>query len=40
VTGGLASLPQQIKHGAAGGIGERLKRGFRGIRNRTVTHDP
>src|SRR2546426_6572306 len=44
---GLASLPQEIEHGPAGGIGERVEGGFRflnvlrhgGICNRTVTHN-
>lgn len=36
--GGLTSLPQEIEHGAAGGVGEGAKGGLRRICNRTVTH--
>lgn len=38
LAGGLASLAQQIENGAAGGIGQGVKCGFRRICNRTVTH--
>jgi hypothetical protein len=42
-SGGLAAAAQEVEDGAAGGIGQRLKRGFRsfcrGTCNRTVPHD-
>src|ERR1700685_50317 len=39
VSGGLAAAAQQIEDGAAGGIGECLKGGFRRICNRSVPHN-
>ena len=33
LTGGLASMPQQIKHGAAGGVRESTEGGLPRIRN-------
>jgi hypothetical protein len=43
VSGRLAAPPQHVKHGAPGGIGQRLEGGFRipgwRICNRTVPHN-
>jgi hypothetical protein len=39
LSGRLSSLPQEIKHSPSGRIREYLKSRFRGIRNRTVSHN-
>lgn len=39
LAGGLSSLPQQIKDGAPGGIGERVEGSLRRICNRSVPHN-
>ena len=37
--GGLAATAEKIKHGAAGGVAQCLESSFRGICNRTVSHN-
>jgi hypothetical protein len=39
LAGGLFPAAKQIENGAPGGIGKRVKRGFRGICNRLVPHN-
>ncbi len=38
-TGRLASLPEEVEDGATSGIGQSAEGHFRGICNRTVTHN-